>query len=293
MEDDIVLDEPLLPEDLDQTHESMSIQGSMDALDGNESYCVRYLAGAMVGSGMLPGNAVHGNESVWSTVKTGFSKSIQYIRNIFTGIWGFFFGKDSEEKDTKEDAEIKAETAELEKADSGAEMSSSVKEAIVSAADKAKALGQSAVQKAKAGIVKAKIMADDMHLQEKLEAAIEKLGAVMESVQATARKQGLGIALAVSIRAQLWAAYFVKFRGIITADIKAAANKTSEMIKKIEDKIKSGSETVSDEVRERLASLKETMKSYSIIQNMKTTFRSLIKSMVDKLTIKSFRKKEA
>lgn len=291
MEEELVIDEQTLEEDLDNEHAPMIIQGALDSLNGVESYAVCYLGGALVASGQLPGHAVHGNETVWSTIKTGFGKSIQYIRNIFTGVWGYFFGKDAETEDVNLNDEVKAETAELEKVDNKVEMTSGIKTAIVDAGDKAKAMGHAIVAKAKNGIDKAKILADEMQLHERLDAAIVKLGDIMESTQAIARKQGLGVTLAIQMRAQLWALYFTKFRGVITADIKSAAAKTNELIGKIEAQIKSGSESVTDDIKQRLASLKETMKSYTIIQNMKTNFRSLIKGMVGKLTAKSFAKK--
>lgn len=286
---DLVLDES--PADLDDTHESLIIQGSIDAIDGTESYAVKYLAGAMCGADMLSPYAIHGNESVWTSVKAGFAKSITYVKNVFKGIWGFFFGKESEEKDTEKNSAVEKDKALLTKLPSTAELTEAARGAIDSAADKAANIGKSIKAKVEQGVQAAKIYAEDKQLKEKLDAALEKMVEITEKGVEAAKKQGRGIALAVSIKMTLWGMYFRDFRGVMSSQVKALASKTMAEIEKLESKVKSAGENASAEIKEKLASLKEVMKSYTSIQQLKSSFRSFVTGVVDKLTPSYFAKK--
>jgi|AGFS01.1.fsa_nt_gi hypothetical protein len=286
---DLVLDES--PADLDDTHESLIIQGSIDAIDGTESYAVKYLAGAMCGADMLSPYAIHGNESVWTSVKAGFAKSITYVKNVFKGIWNFFFGKESEEKDTEKNSAVEKDKALLAKLPSTAELTEAARGAIDSAADKAANIGKSIKAKVEQGVQAAKIYAEDKQLKEKLDAALEKMVEITEKGVEAAKKQGRGIALAVSIKMTLWAMYFRDFRSVMSSQVKALASKTMAEIEKLESKVKSAGENASAEIKEKLASLKEVMKSYTSIQQLKSSFRSFVTGVVDKLTPSYFAKK--
>ena len=286
---DLVLDET--PADLDESHESLIIQGSIDAIEGTESYAVKYLAGAMCGADMLPPSAIHGNESVWNSVKASFAKSVTYIKNVFKGIWGFFFGKDAETKDEEKDGEIEKEKGILAKLPSTSELTQAARGAIDAAAAKAAAAGASIKAKVNQGVQAAKILAEDVQLKEKLDGALEKMAEITNRGVEVAKKQGRGIALAVSIKAQLWAMYFRDFRGLMSSQVKSLASKTLAEIEKLESKVKAAGENASAEIKEKLASLKEVMKSYTLIQQMKSSFRSFVTGVVDKLTPSYFAKK--
>lgn len=285
---DLVLDES--PDNLDDTHESLIIQGSIDAIDGVESYATKYLAGAMCGADMLPPTAIHGNESVWTSVKAGFAKSVTYIKNVFKGIWSFFFGKESEEKDEEKNAEVEKSKSLLAKLPSGAELSQAARSAIDAAAGKTAAVGASIKAKVNQGIQAAKILAEDKQIKEKLDAALDKMVELTNRGAEAAKKQGRGIALAVSIKAQLWAMYYRDFRGVMSSQVKSLAAKTLAEIDKLESKVKAAGENASAEIKEKLASLKEVMKSYTSIQQLKSSFRSFVTGVVDKLTPSFFSK---
>lgn len=281
------------PDVLDDTHESLIIQGSLDALDGSESYAAKYLAGVLVSQGELSVNAVHGNEAVWQTVKNGFVKSVTYIKNFFKGIWGFFFGKEADAKDEAVNAEVEKEKSILAKLPSTAELADSAKNAIHTATEKASDLGKKIKEKAQAGIDAAKVYAEDKQLKEKLDAALTKLAEITDKGVEAARKQALGIAAAVALRASLWAMYFKEFRGVLSSQVKSLATKTQAEIERLESQIKSAGESGVENLKEKLASLKEVMKSYTSIQQLKSSFRSFITGVIDKLKPSFFKKKEA
>lgn len=288
---DLILDSS--PDALDDTHESLIIQGSLDALEGTESYAVRYLGGCLAASDMLPMNVVHGNESVWSSIKSGYVKSITYIKNFFRGIYNFFFGKESDAKDEKENEALESEKSLLAKLPSGAELSATAQSAINSAAEKAKDMGKKISDKVKASVDAAKIYAEDKQLKEKLDSALEKLSDITDKAVEASKKQVKGIALAVQIRMSIWLMYYRDFRGVMSSQVKALAAKTQAEIDKLEQKIKSAGESGVENLKEKLASLKEVMKSYTSIQQLKTSFRSFITGVVNKLKPSYFTKKEA
>lgn len=292
-DDEIVIDMGEVPDVLDDTHESLIIQGTLDALDGSESYATKYLAGVLVANGALSVNAVHGNEAVWQTVKNGFVKSVTYIKNFFKGVWNFFFGKDADAKDEAENAEIEKDKSILAKLPSGAELASSARDAISTAADKAADLGKRIKEKVSAGVDAAKVYAEDKELKAKLDAALAKLAEITDKGVAAARKQGQGIALAIALRASLWNMYFKEFRGVLSSQVKSLATKTQAEIERLESQIKSAGEAGVENLKEKLASLKEVMKSYTSIQQLKTSFRSFITSVIDKMKPSFFKKKEA
>lgn len=292
-DDEIELPVDELPEELDNTHESMIIQGSIDALDGNESYAVKYLGGVLLAEGLVPAGKVYGSESVWSAVKSGFNNSITYIKKVFTGIWGFFFGKESDAKDEAVNVEVEKDKSELTKLPAGAELAEASKTAVVSAASRVSAFSASVKDKVSKGIDKAKILAEDADLQGKLEAALTKLSDIAHRGAEEGKKQGRSIALAVSIRAAIWKMYFVEFRGVMSSQVKSLAAKTQAEIGRLEGLVKSASEGASESVKAKLASLKENMKIYSAIQQLKTTFRSYVTGAMAKMKASFFKKKEA
>lgn len=294
MQDDVIdIDMGEVPDNLEDTHESLIIQGAIDSLDGTESYATKYLGGVLVANDMLPVSAVHGNEAVWQTVKNGFVKSVTYIKNFFKGIWGFFFGKDSDAKDEAENAELEKEKGVMSKLPAATELASSAKDAIRSVADKATNLGKGIKEKVDAGVAAAKIFAEDKQLKERLDAALEKLVGVTERGVELAKKHGSGIAAVIQFKAALWALYFREFRGVLSSQVKALAATTQAKIENLEKQIKSAGEEGVENLKEKLASLKEVMKSYTSIQQLKTSFRSFVTGVLDKLKPSAFKKKEA
>lgn len=294
MQDDVIdIDMGEVPENLEDTHESLIIQGAIDSLEGTESYATKYLGGVLVANDLLPVSAVHGNEAVWQTVKNGFVKSVTYIKNFFKGIWGFFFGKESDAKDEAENAELEKEKSIMSKLPTATELADSAKDAIRNVADKATNLGKGIKEKVDAGVAAAKIFAEDKQLKERLDSALEKLVGVTERGVELAKKHGSGIAAVIQFKAALWALYFREFRGVLSAQVKALAATTQAKIDNLEKQIKSAGEEGVENLKEKLASLKEVMKSYTSIQQLKTSFRSFVTGVLDKLKPSAFKKKEA
>lgn len=289
-EEEIILELDTQPESLEETHESLVVQGAIDSLSGVESYATKYLGGVLVGADLLSPNAVHGNESVWQTVKSGFTKSITYIKNFFKGIWNFFFGKDADAKDEATNAEIEKEKGLMSKLPSGAELADSAKSAIHSAAEKATGLGKKIKEKVDAGVEAAKVYAEDKQLKEKLDAALDKLAGLADRGVELAKKHGSGLAAVIQFKAALWALYFKEFRGALTSQVKSLATKTQSEIERLESAIKAAGENGVENLKEKLASLKEVMKSYTSIQQIKTSFKSFVTGVVSKLKPSAFSK---
>lgn len=96
MENEIVLDLPVLPEDLNETHGPLLIQGAVDHLDGVESYPLRYLNSCM---GASP---IGGMESLVEWVDTDYQKSLAYIKEQFKVPWRELFDNDQLESEQLE-----------------------------------------------------------------------------------------------------------------------------------------------------------------------------------------------
>lgn len=293
LEDDIEVEQDSLPEDLNDTHESLIFQGSIDALDGTESYAVKYLAGALMASGHLTHSQINGVESVWTTVKSGFSKSITYIKNFFNGIWGFFFGKDADAKDEAVAAEVEKDKAVLTKLPAESELDQASSTAIVAASTKVALSAENLEDKIKRGLNEANIMTEDESLKTRLVAAYAKLKAITDRLAAAGGKQARGIALAVALRASVWNLYFREFRGVLTSDVKALAAKTQAEIARLDTMVRSADEAATQKIKEKLVSLREVMKVYTSIQQLKTTVRSYTVGVLDKLKPSHFKAKKA
>lgn len=92
----------------DSPHVEISFDALEDTLDnvsGNESLtqAQHYMAGILNATGAARGlDSVEGSEGFFSRIGEGAQKTWEYIKKMFTSIWGFFF---------KKEAPAKAETA--------------------------------------------------------------------------------------------------------------------------------------------------------------------------------------
>lgn len=286
------------PDNLDDSHSSLVIQGITDAMEnvsGQESYATRYLMGSMAGAGMLDFN-FDGSESVWSSVKEGFSKSVTYVKNFFMGIWNFFFGKESEEKDKALEEEVKDDAKELESLGEAAEAPEAgpIRTAINAATKRLSDAATASKKKIESGVDKAKAFMADSQIQKTLTEVVNQLQSdiLKYSVQIDnaihegtlkAAKAGRALALA----ATLWASstlYLTRNR------VSAMAKQTKAKIEELEAMVRKGVEEKKEEITKRLASLRETMKIYTEIQNMKTNVRSFLTALKGKLKVGIFKK---
>lgn len=286
------------PEILDDDHSALIFQGAIDVaegqVDGQESYATRYLMGAMAGAGML-GSDFNGSESVWSSVKSGFSKSITYIKNFFMGIWNFFFGKDSVEKDTALEKEVDDRKKELgaAKGELSPEKASSVSTAIVAAAAKVDTSAGTSVAKLKTGVNESKIGSGEMPIKNILQEILDKLHKDIEhchqQIKAVgAIKNGNDAMKVLTLAGQLWAGTVIF---LTKGRVKTTADQTKGKIAELESLLsKSEDAETKEKITKALASLKEVMKMFTEIQHIKTNVKTFLRAIKDKLSPNLFHK---
>lgn len=283
---EIPVDVESLPENLDDTQEALIVQGAIDAVDGNESYAARYLAGCMIGAGLMP-STVHGQEGVIDSIKSGMGKTVTYIKNFFMGIWNYFFGK-SEEKDEevieKSEATLKTELKELS---AGAKLKDEAKAAIKNAGSKIITTANSLKEKAKS-------LNDEYELANKLKSVLTSIADTAEKAGNKAKEVGvMAVADTIAFASQMRNTWVNEVKPKLRGELKAAAEKTKELIKTLEFQAKLSTGDAKDALTKKLNELKEAMKVYASIKQLKSSFVNFCKGVLEKLKPSFFTKKEA
>jgi hypothetical protein len=95
----------------------------MDAVAGGESISLtasqRYLEGVLYANGVIPLNALQGNESIFGTIGGGIQAAWDWIVKMFKSVWNFFFGRDNAEEAETTKKEVDENNKEAQAAENG------------------------------------------------------------------------------------------------------------------------------------------------------------------------------
>lgn len=102
-------------------HVELVMDGIIDSIAGTESLtkAQHYLSATLYANGLATRKDVAGVEGFFSAIGNGIKAAIEYVKKMFQSIWGFFFGKKSEELTKRANDSLVRTEQKLEKVKEG------------------------------------------------------------------------------------------------------------------------------------------------------------------------------